>query len=140
MNYQFESNADGPQRITSHTTKTFYDTLSDSLPESRKTRKPTWFQLETLKETDSLYNQTRTKRLNTTRSRLLQPLQKENCSPRIKERGSNSQKTKNYRSSKVSHSRKTTSIQKFTATIAKFSWLSFRTLRTEKLIPQHWKT
>ena len=137
MNYQFESKADGPKRTTSHTTKKFYDILSDSLLESNKTRKPTRFRLKTLKETDSHHNPIRTRGLNPTRSRLLQLLQKWNCNP---QRGSNSQKMKNYHSSKVSHSRKTTSIQKFTATIAKFSWLSFRTLRTKKLIPQHWKT
>jgi len=41
------------------------------------------------------------KRLNPTRSRLLQLLQKSNCSPQIRGRGSNSQKMKNYRSSRV---------------------------------------
>ena len=137
MNYEFESKVDGPQQTTSHTTKTFCDILSNSLPESSKTRKPTRFRFKTLKETDSHHNLIQTRGLNPTRSRLLQPLQKWNCSP---QRGSNSQKTKNYRSSKVSRSRKTTSIQKFAATITKFSRLSFQTLRIKKLIPQHWKT
>ena len=56
MNYQFESKADGPQQTTSHTTKTFYDILSDSLLESNKRRKPTRFRFKTLKETDSHHN------------------------------------------------------------------------------------
>ena len=56
-----------------------------------------------------------------------------NCSP---QRSSNSQKTKNYRSSRAFRSKKTSSIQKFTATIAKFSWPFFRMLQTEKLILQ----
>ena len=73
MNYQFESKADGPQRTTSHTTKTFCDIFSDSLLESRKTRKPTRFR--TSKETDSLHNSIRTKG----------PHIKENGSPHIKD-------------------------------------------------------
>ena len=56
MNYQFESKADGPQRTTSHTMKTFCDILSDSFPESNKTRKPTRFRFKTLKETNSHHN------------------------------------------------------------------------------------
>ena len=140
MNYQFESNADGPQRITSHTTKTLCDTLSDSLPESSLTRKSTRIWFKTSKETDSCHNPLRTRRPNPTKSRLLQSLQKENRSPQIKDRGSNSQKTKNYHSIKVSHSRKTASIGKFAATIAKFSWPFFQTLQTKKAILQHWKT
>ena len=130
MNYQFESKVDGPLRITSHMTKTFFDILSD----------PLQIRTNSLKETDSHYNPIRTRRPNPTRSQLPQSIQKEIGSPQTKERGSNSQKTKNYRSSKAFHSRKTASIQKFAATIVKFSWLSFRMLQTEKMIRQHWKT
>ena len=110
MNFQFESKTDGSQQTPSHTMKTFFDTLSDSLQIRTKSSK----------ETSSHYDLIRTWRLNPTRSRLLQPLQKWNCSP---QRSSNSQKMKNYRSSNVSHSRKTTSIRKFAAIITKFSWL-----------------
>ena len=137
MNTQFESKADGPRRTTPRMTKTFCDILSDSLPEPSQTRNSTRIRIKFLKETGSHYNPIRTRRLNPTRSRLLRPLQKRNCSP---QRSNNSQKTKNYRSNRAFHSRKTMSIQKLAATIAKFSWLSFRTLLTEKLIPQHWKT
>ena len=130
MNYQFESKMDGPQRITSHMTKTFFDILSD----------PLQIRTNSLKETDSHYNPIRTRRSNPTRSRLPQSIQKEIGSPQTKERGNNSQKTKNYRCSKAFHSRKTASIQKFTATIAKFSWPLFRTLQTEKVTQQNRKT
>ena len=140
MNYQFESKADGPQRTTSHTTKTFCDTLLDSLPESSKTRKPTRFRFRTLKETDSCHNPIRTRGPNPTRIRLPQSLQKENCSPQIKERGSNSQKTKNYRPNRAFRSKKTISIRKSAVTIVKFSWLFSRIPQTEKVILQHWKT
>ena len=130
MNYQFESKVDGPQRITSHMMKTFFDILSD----------PLQIRTKSLKETDSHYNPIRTRRSNPTRIQLHQSIQKEIGSPQTKERGSNSQKTKNYHCSKAFHSRKIASIQKFAATIAIFSWLSFRMLQTEKMIRQHWKT
>ena len=133
MNYQLESKADGPQRITSHMTKTFCDTLSDSLPKSSKMRKSTRFQFKT----DSHHNPIRTKGPNPTRNQLLQSLQKENHSPQIRKRGSNYRKTKNYRFSRASRSRKTTSIRKFTAIITKFSWLLFQTLQNKKVIRQH---
>ena len=123
MNFQSESKADGSQQAPSHTMKTFFDTLSDSLQIRTKSSK----------EADSHYNSTRTRRMNPTRSRLLQLLQKWNYSP---ERSSNSQKMKNYRSSRVFRSKKTSSIRKFAATIAKFSWPFFRMLQTEKLILQ----
>ena len=126
MNYQFESKMDGPQRITSHMTKTFFDILSD----------PLQIRTKSLKETDSHYNPIRTRRPNPTRSRLPQSIQKEIGSPQTKERGNNSQKTKNYRCSKAFHSRKMTSIQKFATTIAKFSWFSFQMLPTEGVIRQ----
>ena len=61
MNYQFESKADGPQRTTSRTMKTFCDLLSDSLLESCKTRKPTRFRSKTVKGTDSHHNPIRTR-------------------------------------------------------------------------------
>ena len=99
MNYEFESKVDGPQQTTSHTTKTFCDILSDSLLESKKTRKPTRFRFETLKETDSRHNPIQTRGPNPTRNRILQS--KENCCPQIKKRGSNSQKTKNFRFNKA---------------------------------------
>ena len=83
MNSQFESKADGPQRITSHMTKIFSDTLSDSLPESNEMRKSTQFQ--TLKESDSHHNSIRTKEPNPIRSRLLQSLQKVTGIPQIKD-------------------------------------------------------
>ena len=102
MNSQFESKADGPQRTTFHMTKTFYDTPSDSLPESSKTTKSTW--LRTSKETDSCHNPIRTRRPNPTRSRFLQLLQRWNYTP---ESGSNSQKMKNYHFSKAFRSRRT---------------------------------
>jgi len=127
MNYQFESKVDGPLRITSHMTKTFFDILSDPLK----------IRTKSLKETDSHYNPIRTRRSNPTRIRLHQSIQKEIGSPQTKERGSNSQKTKNYRSSRVFHSKKTTSTRKFVAAIMKFSWLFFRMLQT---ILQYWKT
>ena len=103
MNSQFESKDDGPQQTTFHTAKTFCDTPSDSLPESSKTTKST--RLRTSKETDSCHNPIRTRRPNPTRSRFLQLLQRWNYTL---ERGSNSQKTKNYHSSKAFHSRRTT--------------------------------
>ena len=127
MNFQSESKADGSQLAPSHMMKTFFDTLSDSLQIRTKSSK----------ETGSRYNSIRTRRLNSTRSRLLQPLQKWNCSP---QRSSNSQKTKNYRSSRAFRSKKTSSIRKFATTTVKFSWPFFRMLQTEKLILQHWKT
>ena len=48
---QFESKVDGSQWLTSHMTKTFFDTLSDSLQ--------TW--IKSSKETDLRYNPIRTK-------------------------------------------------------------------------------
>ena len=138
MNSQFESKADGPQQTTSHTTKTFCDTLSDPLSESSKTGKST--RLRTSKEIDSRHKPIQTREPTPTGSRLPQSLQKEIGSPQIDDRGSNSQKTKNYHFSKVFYSRKTASIQKFTATIAKFSWPLFRTLQTEKVTQQNRKT
>ena len=53
MNYQLESKADGPQRTTSNTTKTFCDTLSNSLLESSQTRNSTRIRVKFFKETDS---------------------------------------------------------------------------------------
>ena len=138
MNYQFKSKAAGPQRITSHTMKTFCDTLSDPLSESSKTGKST--RLRTPKEIDSRHKPIRTGEPTPTGSRLPQSLQKEIGSPQIEDRGSNSQKTKHYHFSKVFHSRKTSSIQKFTATIVKFSCPFFRTLQTEKVSRQNRKT
>ena len=137
MNCQFELKADGPQRTTTNMTKTFCDTFSDPLPESSQTRNSTRIWIRFFKETDPQYNPTRTRKLNPTRSRLPQSLQKKNCSPQIKQRGSNFQKMKNCHFNRAFHSGKTTSIQKFAATVAKFSWLSFQTLRTEKLILWH---
>jgi len=52
------------------TMKTFCDTLSDSLPESSKTRKPTRLRSKTL--IDSHYNPIRTRGQNPTRSRFPQ--------------------------------------------------------------------
>ena len=126
MNFQFESKADGAQQTPSHMMKTFFDTLSDSLQVRTKSSK----------ETDSRDNPIRTRRLNPTRGRLPPSLQKWNYSPRIRERSSNSQKMKNYRSNRAFRSKKTSPIQKFVATIAKFSWPFFRMLQTEKLILQ----
>ena len=105
----------------SHMTKTFFDILSDPLK----------IRTKSLKETDSHYNPIRTRRSNPTRSRLPQSIQKEIGSPQTKERGNNSQKMKNYRSSKAFRSKKTTS-RKFPITIAKFSWPSFRIKQTER--------
>ena len=135
MNFQFESKPDGLQRITSHTMKTFCDLLSYSLPESSQTRNSTRIRVKFFKETDSQYNPTRTRRLNPTRSRLPQSLQKKNGSTQIGERGSNSQKGKNYRSNRASRSKKT-SVQKFAVIIAKSSWPFSRMPRTKKLTPQ----
>ena len=136
MNFRFESKGDGPQRTTSHMTKTFCDILSDYLPESRQTKNSNRIRIKSLKETDLRYNPIPMRRQNPTRSRLLLPLQKENCRTQIKERGNNSLNTKNYCSSKVFRSKKTTK-RKFLITIVKFSWRSFRILQTKRPTPRH---
>ena len=118
MNFQSESKADGSQLTSSHMMKTFFDTLSNSLQIRTKSSK----------ETGSHYDPIQIRRLNPTRSRLLRPLKKWNCSP---QRSNNSQKTKNYHSNKAFRSRKTTTRRKFPITVVKFSWPSFRILQTE---------
>ena len=75
-------------------------------PRAKLEKNSTRIRIKFLKETDSRYNLIRTRRLNLTRNQLLQPLQKENCSSQIKERSSNSQKTKNYRFNKAFRSKK----------------------------------
>ena len=57
-----------PPAAKSHMMKTYCDILSDSLPEPKKTKKPTRFR--TSKETDSQHNSIRTRRPNPRRSRL----------------------------------------------------------------------
>ena len=136
MNSQSESKADGPQQTPYLMMKTFFDSRSDYLLELQQTKNSTRIRIKQSKETDPQYNPIRTTRRNPTRSRLLLSIQKENYSPQIREGESNSQKTKNYRSSKAFRSRKTTTRRKLPVTIAKFSWPSFRILQTERPILQ----
>jgi hypothetical protein len=122
MNSHSESKADGPQQTPSRTMKTFFDSRSDYLLESRQTKNSTLIRIKSLEETDSRNNPLRIGRWNPARSRLPLPLQKEIYSRQIRGRRDNSQDTKNYYFNKAFHSRKTTTSRKFRVTIAKFSW------------------
>src|SRR6185295_13507516 len=120
MNSQSESKADGPQQTPYLMMETFFDSRSDYLLKIRQTKNSTRTRIKPL--TDPRYNPIRTRRPNSTKNRLPLSLQKENYSPQNGGRNNNSQKTKNYRSNKALRSRKTTTKQKFSATIAKFLW------------------